>query len=323
MARIEQTDWLESFVAVAEERGFSAASRALHRSQSRVSTHVSALEKVLGDSLFDRRHRPIVLTDLGQEFLPRARMVLEQLERAVELADRNAGTVRGTVVIGCHPSVSAQFLPGVLTRVHEQHPEIRVELTEQTTPDLVAGIDTGRYHLAVHSLAADPPSHDLESRTLWCEEFVAVVPRGHPLITAPQPLDPGLLAEHPLIAVARPGAAVDPDTGRVLHAWGLEAPVAWQTEQPQTVVALARSGLGVGVLNQLAAASTDSEGTAVLPVSSPGEPRMTALTRDGRRYASAAVDILAQAILDAPRPDGTLPPRPMSVPEPGPPEPDH
>src|SRR5699024_3282476 len=60
-------------------------------------------------------------------------------------------------------------------------------------------------------------------------------------------LDPAAVARHPLIAVARPGAEVDPDTGSALRAWGLEIPVAWQTEQPQTVVNLARAGLGVGV----------------------------------------------------------------------------
>ncbi|WP_341854131.1 LysR family transcriptional regulator substrate-binding protein [Brachybacterium sp. GPGPB12] len=121
------------------------------------------------------------------------------------------------MVIGRHPSVSAGFLPGVIAGVHAEHPLLRIQLTEHTTPDLVSGIAAGRFDIAIHSLASDPPSSDLLSVHLWTEHFVAVVPPGHPL--APEdgqvrePLEPAGLTEHPLIAIARPGAAVDPDTG--------------------------------------------------------------------------------------------------------------
>src|SRR5699024_2261068 len=232
------------------------AARALHRSQSRVSTHVAALERALGGLLIDRTHRPIGPTELGTTFLPHARAVLEALERGVEAVDQHTGTLRGRVVIGCHPSVSAGVLPGVIASVHARHPQVRVELTEHTTPDLVSGIVSGRFNIAIHSLAADPPSEDLQSVALWTERYVVVVPADHELARAwdahahpgpgdasdptdptdPAPsgaapslrggpagggLDPAAVARHPLIAVARPGAEVDPDTGSALRAWGL------------------------------------------------------------------------------------------------------
>ncbi|QNN82552.1 LysR family transcriptional regulator [Brachybacterium sp. Z12] len=156
MPRVEQTDWLETFVAVVDHGSFSGAARALHRSQSRVSTHVASLERALGGLLIDRTHRPIGPTELGTTFLPHARAVLETLERGVEAVDQHTGTLRGRVVIGCHPSVSAGFLPDVIASVHALHPQVRVELTEHTTPDLISGIVTGRFHIAIHSLAADP-----------------------------------------------------------------------------------------------------------------------------------------------------------------------
>lgn len=313
MPRIEQTDWLETFVAVIDQGSFSAAAHDLHRSQSRVSTHVAALERALGAALIDRSHRPIGPTELGTAFLPHARAVLAALERGVEAVDQHSGTLRGRVVIGCHPSVSAGFLPEVLAGIHAAHPLIRVELTELTTPDLIAGIASGRFHVAIHSLAADPPSEDLQSVEMWTERYVAIVPQGHPLVPAdgapPEGLDPRVITRHPLIAVARPGAEVDPDTGSALHAWGLEIPVAWQTEQPQTVVSLARAGLGVGVLNGLAARNTDTTGMALLPVGTWDQGRRVAVTRDRRISSSPSVDVVHQAILDAPPPAGVRPRR--------------
>lgn len=311
MPRVEQTDWLETFVAVADHGSFSGAARALHRSQSRVSTHVAALERALGGLLIDRTHRPIGPTELGTAFLPHARAVLAALERGAEAVDQHTGTLRGRVVIGCHPSVSAGFLPAVIASVHARHPELRVELTEHTTPDLISGIVAGRFHIAIHSLAADPPSADLQSVPMWTERYVAITPADHELtrheLDADGGLDPQLIARHPLIAVAQPGAEVDPDTGSALRAWGLEIPVAWQTEQPQTVVNLARAGLGVGVLNSLAASVSDTSSMAVIPVGTLAEGRQVAVTRDRRITGSPSVDVVFEAILSAAPPAGVRP----------------
>ncbi|MEE1650278.1 LysR family transcriptional regulator [Brachybacterium sp. J144] len=308
MPRIEQTDWLETFVAVIDHGSFSAAARALHRAQSRVSTHVASLERALGGTLVDRSHRPIGLTELGAAFLPHAREVLDALQRGADTVDRHTDTPRGTVVIGCHPSVSAGFLPGVLAAVHARHPLIRIELSERTTQDLVSGVLSGRYHLAIHSLAGDPPPPELQSEPLWSERFVALTPPDHPLLDARDPvtgdLPPAAIPEHPLIAVALPGAEVDPDTGSALGAWGLSIPVAWQTEQPQTVVELARAGLGVGVLNGLAAAISATEGMAITPVGTLEQGRHVAVTRDRRTASSPSVEAVLAAILAAPVPAG-------------------
>ncbi|WP_193105475.1 LysR family transcriptional regulator [Brachybacterium sp. FME24] len=317
MPRVEQTDWLETFVAVIDHGSFSGAARALHRAQSRVSTHVAALERALGGLLVDRSHRPIRPTELGTAFLPHARAVLAALERGVEAVDKHSGTPRGRVVIGCHPSVSAGFLPGVMAAVHDVHPFLRIELTEHTTPDLVSGIVSGRFHIAIHSLAADPPSDDLQSVHLWTERFVAIVPPGHPILDscdgAHGAITPPALAEHPLIAVAQPGAAADPDTGSALQAWGLEIPLSWQSEQPQTVVNLARAGLGVGVLNALAAAVSDTTDMVVVPVGTLAEGRQVAVTRDRRMASSPSVEVVYQAILDATPPPGVRPARAAST----------
>jgi LysR family transcriptional regulator, carnitine catabolism transcriptional activator len=61
-----QTAWLRSFLAVADKNGFGAATLVLHLSQSRVSAHIAALEHALGVSLFDRKARPICMTEAGE-----------------------------------------------------------------------------------------------------------------------------------------------------------------------------------------------------------------------------------------------------------------
>lgn len=71
---------MRSFAAVAAQGTFSAAARALGRSQSVVSTHIAGMENELGIRLFVRG-TPAKLTPAGEELLPGALRVLREAER--------------------------------------------------------------------------------------------------------------------------------------------------------------------------------------------------------------------------------------------------
>jgi len=303
--RIEQSDWLETFVAVAELGSFSGAAVLVRRSQSRVSAHVAALETALGTPLVDRRHRPVGLTDAGEVFLPFARRALAAQEEGAAAVDSLTGVSRGRVVVGAHPSVSAGFLPQVLTGFLDAHPGVRVELSEGTTVGLIDGICSGRFHLAISSTTGSS-STGLVRHLLWREPYVVAVPADHPLTSSSLPLRPEQLALTPLIVIARPGSGVDPDTGSALARWALAPEVAWRTEQPQTLANLVKAGLGVGLINRFAMDVCETTGLAVLQVGSIAEGRTVALWRDPARYMSAATRSLHRTILDAPRPPGTF-----------------
>jgi DNA-binding transcriptional LysR family regulator len=75
-------DWLETFLAVVDRGGFTAASADVHRSQSRVSAHIAALERELGVRLFDRTQRPTALTPAGEVFARHARQIIDAVETA-------------------------------------------------------------------------------------------------------------------------------------------------------------------------------------------------------------------------------------------------
>lgn len=311
MTRIEQNDWLETFVAVAEHGSFSEAALAIHRSQSRVSAHVAALEQALGAPLFDRRHRPVELTDAGEVFLSHARGALLSLEQGAAAIDSLTGVLRGRVVLGSHPSISAGFLPGVLKEFSAAHPQVRVELSEDTTTALTHDLAVGKLHLAIRSTSAGTAPPGLVSQPLWREPYVAVVPRAHLLARTPPPLPPEALSRMPLIVIARPGSGLDPDTAGVLGAWNLTPDVAWQTEQPQTLANLAKAGLGVGIINRFAMEVSDTTGLAVLQVGDIMEGREVGLWHDPGRYMSSATRALHRALLAAPRPGGTVPVDPL------------
>jgi DNA-binding transcriptional LysR family regulator len=312
VGRVENLDWLETFVAVVDSGGFSAAAETVHRSQSRVSSHVASLETALGARLFDRRHRPVVLTDVGEAFLPHARAVLADLDRARAEVDAVLGVVRGHVVLGSYPSASAAFVPGVLSAFTAQHPQVSVDLSERSTLDLSGALESGQVHLALRPLVPHDQTEGFGFRALWRESLVAVFPPDHPLARLPRPLPLAELAAHPLVTI---GGAVGRDVRYEAHValsrleGQLDAPprIAWQTDQPQTLVNFVRTGLGVGITNTLAMAVSDTAGVVVAEVGSPDDGRTAGVFWNPNRDIPRAARALLQTILATPSPPGTVP----------------
>ena len=77
-----ELDWLETYLAVVDRGGFTAASTQVHRSQSRVSAHIAALERELGVLLIDRTRRPATVTPAGRIFATHARDILADVRSA-------------------------------------------------------------------------------------------------------------------------------------------------------------------------------------------------------------------------------------------------
>jgi LysR family transcriptional regulator, hypochlorite-specific transcription factor HypT len=71
--------WLEDFLAIAEEGGFSRAAERRHVTQPALSRRIRALEQWLGTPLFERRTHTLTLTPAGETFRPVAEDVLRRL----------------------------------------------------------------------------------------------------------------------------------------------------------------------------------------------------------------------------------------------------
>src|ERR1700685_3956467 len=91
---------LRYFVAVAEELNFTKAARRLKMAQPPLSRQIRSLENEVSVQLFERRSGRAFLTDSGCRFLSAVRLVLEQVEVAVEVARQTKTGELGTVRVG-------------------------------------------------------------------------------------------------------------------------------------------------------------------------------------------------------------------------------
>jgi DNA-binding transcriptional LysR family regulator len=298
-----QTAWLRSFLAVADKSGFAAATRVLHLSQSRVSAHIAALEHALGVSLFDRKARPVCMTEAGELFRGHALTALLELQNGIDAARSTLDNLVAHVAIGSYPSVSSTYLPSVLRELTTKYPGVTIDLLEGTAATLEEMVVSGIADLAFRPMLPKMRDNTLCHRAIWREDIVAVMRDHDPLATHASISTDDLLSR-PLIG--NPAGSEEDGGGfdlrNTLGEAACRADIAYLTDQPTTLVALVRSAFGVGVINRLALQTTSTEGLTIRTIDSPTAYRVVALHWTRRRADTAGVTSFLDAQRQAPLP---------------------
>lgn len=298
-----RVEWLTSFVAVARNGSFSAAARSLYRSQSRVSTHVAQLEQHLGSRLVDRSSLPVRLTAEGTLLLPHVEEALDRLDLLSGVAADAAGAVRGEVRLGVYPSVAVWLFPQVAVALRDQHPDVSLQLHEGPTVALEAALTGGDVDLAVRPVVPLVADDRLRHRVLWSEPLVAVLPTGHRLARR-QEVRLGEIAGDPLVCIGDRGRRLTRqyEANLALAAVGVSPRIVHRTDQPQTLVALVRAGLGTGLTNALAMTTACTDGVRLLPVTDAPRQRQVALFWRDEQPGTGATRLVADTVRAVPAP---------------------
>jgi DNA-binding transcriptional LysR family regulator len=131
-----ETDVLRTFVAIADQGGFTRAGEMVNRTQSAVSMQMKRLEEdVLQRQLFQRDGRQVKLTAEGEVLLGYARRILK-LHSEVFNTLREPHMV-GTVRIGTPDDYVMRFLPGILSRFAQSYPLVQIEVHCESSKQLL------------------------------------------------------------------------------------------------------------------------------------------------------------------------------------------
>lgn len=121
-------DDLKPFLAVARHGSTIAAARALGVDQSTVQRRITSLERRIGQPLVERRPTGYRLTAYGEELLPLAAAVAQQVERLEQRIRETARELNGVVRLTCpEPIVQRITRSPLLPRLQAAHPRLRVE----------------------------------------------------------------------------------------------------------------------------------------------------------------------------------------------------
>jgi DNA-binding transcriptional LysR family regulator len=149
------------FLAVCRESTLRGAARVLGVDQATVGRRINALEKSLNATLFLRTREGYALTAVGEAALLSVanmeRSALDLQRQVQGLDDRLTGTVRVTTT----DSLAIDFLIPAIARLHDKHPDVRVQLDASTQ---ILSLAKREADIAVRNTRPDNP--DLIARRI-------------------------------------------------------------------------------------------------------------------------------------------------------------
>ena len=172
---------LRDLMAIVERGSLRAAARHMDCPQPALTRSIHALERELGEPLFERAAKGMILTEAGRLFYQRSSSVLNELKRAQEEIAQRRGDMRGTVVAGLSIMPHLGLLPEVLPRFKALFPLMRLRIIEGLYPVVESGLRDGTidFYIGVSPLAA--PAAGLSTELVCHNQRSIVGRREHPL----------------------------------------------------------------------------------------------------------------------------------------------
>ncbi|MEA3142565.1 MAG: LysR family transcriptional regulator, nitrogen assimilation regulatory protein [Gammaproteobacteria bacterium] len=259
---------LEYFRHVAELGSFTRASTFLSVVQPALSRQVRQLEVELGQNLFERNGRGVILTDAGSRLLEHTRGILTQVGRAREELEEQRNGDSGHFTLGLPPSLGRSMTVPLVKAFGHSLPNVGLATVEGLSVYMLEWLNIGRVDCALVYNA--PASPNLDLQPLLDEQLFLVGPqnakgtrKSRKAITLAE------LADHPLVIPSRPHA-LRMSVENALAGISKKILVAHEIESIPAVIDLVRQGYGYAVLPLNAVKSTEwANQVEVRPVVSP------------------------------------------------------
>ncbi|TPK89347.1 LysR family transcriptional regulator [Mesorhizobium sp. B2-4-12] len=161
------SDLLRTFVAIAETGNFTKAAEQAGRTQSAVSMQMKKLEGLVGDSLFERGSRGVVLTRRGGELIVNARRIVSLLDETA--ASITAAPLGGPVRIGIPEEYGLAILSRALGAFSKRHAQVEVTVRYAHSGAQIAALAAGELDLCVVFEWQDPSGGEvlMHDPTVW------------------------------------------------------------------------------------------------------------------------------------------------------------
>lgn len=282
---------LRYFQAVAYRGHLSQAAAELHIAQPSLSRAIARLEADLGVPLFERAGRGLRLNHFGTTFLRRVDRALRELDDArQELVDL-AGLDHGRVAVA---SETLLTLTGLMSAFRAEYPGVELRLYQSSAETMAQQLCAGEVDLCFASQPLQQPG--LQARELLREEVILAVPSTHRLARRKR-VRMADLANEPMVTT-RPGYWPRTLSDRLFAEAGLEPNYSCESDEPGATGQLIASGLGIGLVPEVARQAAKDEAAVGLELDAPDCYRTLTVVQRGDAYLSAAAQRLTEFAMD-------------------------
>lgn len=250
---------LRYLVAIADSGlNITLAAERVHATQPGLSKRLKQLEDELGFQLFVRKGKSLdAVTHAGRHVLERARTILAEVANIRSIAANLRNEAHGELRIATTHTQARFALPAAIGALSQSYPQVSVHLQPGRDSEVLAQLEAGRVDLAVISTAGAPPATGI-ALPAYRWHRVIVTPHGHPLGARGQPPTLDELAALPLVSYDS-SLKADSSLRRAFEAVDLRPQIAMTAGDADLIKTYVRTGLGVGVLAEMAMLESDTD----------------------------------------------------------------
>jgi DNA-binding transcriptional LysR family regulator len=236
------------FLAVAEEMNFTRAAKKVGIGQPPLSQQIRSLEEELGAPLFRRVPRGVELTDSGKVFLPEARAILAQADRARKIAQRGARGELGSLRLGFTSSAAFNRIVQEAIRLfRKNYPNVELTLEEEDTTKLLERLSEQTLDAAFIRPGRNDPG-GVQVRRLVEETMMIALPSDHRLAKASASTLSALAKDWFLLFPRRAGPGFFDEIVSACRRAGFEPRMGYEAPQITSVGNMIAAGLGVSIV---------------------------------------------------------------------------
>lgn len=292
---------LKYIVAVARERHFGRAAEACFVSQPTLSVAIRKLEEELDVVIFERGGTEVGITAIGLRIIEQAQKILEEGANLKEIARQGQNPLNGPLRVGIIYTVAPYLLPLLVPSQIQLTPQMPLVLQENYTVRLLELLRQGEIDAAIVALPL--PDSGFNVRELYDEPFVVAIPQGHHW-SGRKAIDSSELKEETMLLLGSGHCFRDqvldvcPELSRFsASSEGIQR--TFEGSSLETIRHMVATGIGVTVLpaTALTASAQDSTLLEYIPFKEPAPDRRIALVWRKSFPRTAAVEALAQAVL--------------------------
>ena len=281
---------LRYFVAVADEGSFSRAAAKVRVAQPSLSQQIRKLEAEVGQPLFDRLPRSVVLTEAGRCLIDYARQILASIGDARRCVDELKGEVAGRVAVGAIPTIAPYVLPGLVVTFQKHYPDVILEIIEDVTDSIIRRIEGGELDVALASTCRLSPT--LRRESVGTEPLLALVPEKHPLAKKDLVEFDDLKSQRFLLLHEM--HCLSQQVNHLLESRRLRPEIALAGSQLSTIANMVAASIGISIVPQMMVKHHGTPGCVSLSFAPPVPERELNLLYNPLRFQSKAAAAFRQ-----------------------------
>ncbi|MDY6064832.1 MAG: selenium metabolism-associated LysR family transcriptional regulator [Finegoldia sp.] len=253
---------LETFITVVEWDSFSEAARRLYLTQPTISTHIKQLEEELNTKLISRTTKKLELTKDGREFYNYAKSISFIMQN---IQDQFSNRALTNFNIGASSVPATYILPDLISKFRKGNYDTKINIIQSDSSDVISKVLSGAMNVGFVGMTTN--DKNLSFHRIMSDKLVITTPCNDyfkSLKKSKVKLE--TLFQEPLI-FREQGSGTLKESMKMIEALDIsksDINIAATTNNPETVKACIKSGLGISIMSKLSVKKEVDDGELLI-----------------------------------------------------------